>query len=152
MPRKPELEHAEAVAACPGHRWTMRFDGQDREIYCERDDCPATIDDLYPDGMEIAGGLFPVTLTLNTGHTPAGPWGPDEYDASIEIASRDLTDEDPAELSASQQMARAWMLWDQMTPTQQQSLLLNAVSRGGGGPLGSSGWASWVNADGAVFG
>lgn len=41
-----------AVAACPGHLWVLVLeDNGATDLSCER--CPAGIDDLYPDGVDL---------------------------------------------------------------------------------------------------
>lgn len=68
-----DLCHQGRVAMCEahgGHRWRLEIDPcGDKELSCEH--CPAYMDDLHPDGFDIACGEFEVypgyVLTLRSG-------------------------------------------------------------------------------------
>lgn len=69
-----ELCHQGRVAMCEahgGHAWRLEIDPYgDRELSCEH--CPACMDDLLPDGFDVACGDFEVypgyVLTLRSGY------------------------------------------------------------------------------------
>lgn len=42
----------QVIKACPGHLWELLLEGDETvHLHCQR--CPASVDDLYPDGHEM---------------------------------------------------------------------------------------------------
>src|SRR5512134_195952 len=64
-------EHQRLVAACVGHEWEMElFDPEDGdwfnvELHCVK--CPASTDDLYPDGAYLLYAEFDNGVTVDAG-------------------------------------------------------------------------------------
>lgn len=52
QPSPHVIETERAVLACPGHLWELLLEPcEDVMLHCTR--CPAGVDDLYPDGLEM---------------------------------------------------------------------------------------------------
>jgi hypothetical protein len=58
------------VSLCPGHDWYLTIDPDDG-VYLKCRKCPAGVDDVYPDGIDLLTGKFEVhpgyVLSLRTG-------------------------------------------------------------------------------------
>lgn len=58
------------VSLCPGHGWYLTIDPDDG-VYLKCQKCPAWLDDVHPDGIDLLTGEFEVcpgyALSLHTG-------------------------------------------------------------------------------------
>lgn len=108
--RAGEAQRKAAVAECAdarGHVWWLELehpeDGSGIDLSCEH--CPASIDDLYPDGIDLIGGdldgvsvdagrhdspvplLIPVDCEVST-HRISNPIVGEDFDVEFTIAPR----------------------------------------------------------------
>jgi len=99
-----EVERKRLVAACEGHEWEMHLEDDDFvSLCCTR--CPADVDDLYPDGLDLLYAEFdngakvhagehdspvPLIVPVDVDVIPSRMWTDYgwEYDVEIQIHQR----------------------------------------------------------------
>jgi hypothetical protein len=83
-----EWRKASCVEALGEHRWLLVVEEGSASLRCENPECPADVNDVYPDGWEFLAIEVPVTVAVETIEHRGGPWGPTEYDVNIYLEQR----------------------------------------------------------------